>query len=147
MDKFLLDVNILIALIDAAHVFHESAHQWLSSHPSDSWVTCPITENGFARVLSNPAYPNIDLSPSEAISLLQRAKDNSANHCFWPDDISITDSTIFSRPSIQGHKQITDSYLIALAERNDGYLLTADKRITDSAIKSNRKRVKYLVSV
>ena len=52
----LLDVNVLIALFDQEHVHHELSHDWFSDNRRDGWATCPVTENGFLRVLSNPAY-------------------------------------------------------------------------------------------
>lgn len=51
---YLLDINVLVALFDAAHVHHEPAHRWFAAVGKTSWPTCPITENGCVRVLSNP---------------------------------------------------------------------------------------------
>ncbi|HKC25464.1 MAG TPA: VapC toxin family PIN domain ribonuclease, partial [Thermoanaerobaculia bacterium] len=42
----LLDVNLLIALFDAAHVHHTPAQAWLARNRSLGWATCPITQNG-----------------------------------------------------------------------------------------------------
>ena len=52
----LLDVNVLVALFDSSHVHHEVAHDWFADHRAQGWATCPHTENGFVRVLANPAY-------------------------------------------------------------------------------------------
>ena len=51
----LLDINVLVALFDPDHVHHELAHDWFADNRTRGWATCPITENGFGRVLSNPA--------------------------------------------------------------------------------------------
>lgn len=59
------DVNVLIALFDPAHVHHESAHLWFTTARGAGWAACPITENGFIRVVSNPAYPTVAPSVSE----------------------------------------------------------------------------------
>ena len=50
----LLDINVLVALFDSAHVHHEAAHRWFANVGNASWATCPITENGFVRVVSIP---------------------------------------------------------------------------------------------
>jgi predicted nucleic acid-binding protein len=52
----LLDINVLVALFDADHVHHDFAHDWFTDHHERGWATCPITENGFIRVVSNPKY-------------------------------------------------------------------------------------------
>jgi predicted nucleic acid-binding protein len=54
---FLLDVNVLIALIDPSHVNHAAAHDWFTQVARDGWATCPIVENGVIRILSHSAYP------------------------------------------------------------------------------------------
>ena len=51
----LLDVNVLVALFDPAHVHHEAAHAWFGTHRRQRWATCALTENAFVRVVSNPA--------------------------------------------------------------------------------------------
>src|SRR5713226_6496670 len=48
----LLDVNVLVALFDPAHVHHEAAHAWFGANRKNRWATCALTENGFVRVLS-----------------------------------------------------------------------------------------------
>ena len=53
----LLDVNVLVALFDPAHLHHEAAHVWFGRNRSRRWATCPLTENALVRVLSNPSYP------------------------------------------------------------------------------------------
>ena len=52
----LLDVNLLVALFDPDHIHHDLAHDWFEDHHRSGWATCPVTENGFVRVLANPAY-------------------------------------------------------------------------------------------
>jgi Predicted nucleic acid-binding protein, contains PIN domain len=62
--RSLLDVNLLIALLDPDHVFHERAHAWLSSHAAPGVATCPLTENGLVRILSHPSYSKKAALPS-----------------------------------------------------------------------------------
>ena len=56
--RALLDVNVLIALLDASHLHHHPATHWLAAHLDRGWASCPLTQNGCIRILSNPAYPN-----------------------------------------------------------------------------------------
>jgi predicted nucleic acid-binding protein len=55
---YLLDVNVLIALIDPTHISHAAAHEWFQREGASRWATCPITENGVLRIVGDPRYPN-----------------------------------------------------------------------------------------
>jgi len=68
--RFLLDVNVLIALIDSSHVSHELAHDWFAREGRSCWATCPITENGLVRIIANPKYPNALSTAADAMALL-----------------------------------------------------------------------------
>ena len=57
MRRALLDVNVLLALLDSDHIDHRRAHDWLDEEIGLGWASCPITENGFARIISQPRYP------------------------------------------------------------------------------------------
>ena len=69
---FLLDINVLIALIDPDHVDHQTAHRWFETNGSDGWATCPIVENGTIRILGSPSYPlgGVASSTAEIAALL-----------------------------------------------------------------------------
>ncbi|HKZ30738.1 MAG TPA: TA system VapC family ribonuclease toxin, partial [Vicinamibacteria bacterium] len=110
----LLDVNLLIALFDPDHVHHEAAHAWFGTHRSSGWATCPLTENGVVRILSNPAYSPSAERPAEVARRLASFR-NSGDHVFWPDDVSLCDSRVFDLSV--GHRHLTDVYLLALAVR------------------------------
>jgi hypothetical protein len=69
---YLLDVNLLIALIDPTHIGHDAAHNWFGSIGSVSWATCPITENGVIRIVGHPKYPNSMGSPAAAAPIVAR---------------------------------------------------------------------------
>jgi len=64
----LLDVNVLVALFDPNHTLHEPAHRWFETERESGWATCPITENGLVRVLSNPKYPGRQTTVRDASS-------------------------------------------------------------------------------
>jgi toxin-antitoxin system PIN domain toxin len=128
----LLDINVLIALFDPAHLNHDEAHDWFKVARGTAWATCPITINGVVRVLSNPAYPTIEATPAEIISRLQDLC-SSPHHEFWPDDLSLLENAF--RPAfIPGHQKITDAYLLALAIRKRGQLVTFDRSIPLRAV-------------
>jgi hypothetical protein len=140
---FLLDVNVLIALVDASHVSHDVAHDWFAREGHQSWATCPITENGLVRIISNPKYANALGSPAEAIELFARMAD-LPGHVFWPDDISLRDAERFERAKISTVGQITDSYLLALAVAKGGALATLDRRLSALAVKDGAASLRLI---
>jgi len=131
---FLLDVNVLIALLDPAHLNHDSAHAWFANTGNTSWATCPLTENAVVRILSNPAYPSIDWSPTDVIQHLNLFLSNATGHVFWEDSVSFLDPQRVNHKLITGHRQITDIYLLALAVSKRATLATFDRSIPLAAI-------------
>jgi hypothetical protein len=75
----------------------------------------------------------------EAMSIL-RAQQRESDHEFWPDDVSITDADVFDHSRILGPNQITDLYLLALAVKRDGRLVTFDRGIPLSAVRGAEAR-------
>jgi len=134
----LLDVNLLIALLDAAHVHHARARAWLLSQPNPRWASCPITQNGFLRVITQSAYPN-PISLTLAASLLTDAT-QSGHHEFWSDDISLLDNSVVDHSMIHGPRQITDVYLLALAVQHGGRLVALDRAIPLAAARGAKAR-------
>jgi uncharacterized protein len=122
----LLDVNVLIALADARHVHHAPAKRYLSDIHMQGWATCPITENGFLRMLGRPESDSGLQSVDEARLLLNSLK-AVPGHQFWPDGISLCDTSLF--PRLPGSRELTDLYLLALAVKNEGRLATFDRGI------------------
>ena len=65
MSVRLLDVNVLVSLLDSAHVHHDPAVEWFRNvAATGGWASCAITENGFIRVVSSMSYPNLRLTPA-----------------------------------------------------------------------------------
>jgi predicted nucleic acid-binding protein len=62
------------------------------------------------------------------------------DHAFWPDDISLLDARRIDRARILGPKQLTDVYLLALAVKNAGRLVTFDRGIPVGAVRGATKR-------
>jgi uncharacterized protein len=130
---FLLDVNVLIALVDPAHVQHDDAHAWFSRVGKRNFATCPITENGLLRILGHPKYPNSPGPPSVVAQLLAAFRELPGHH-FWPDNISVADSAHVEVGHLSNHSRVTDSYLLALARAHKGRLATMDRRLAPDAV-------------
>jgi toxin-antitoxin system PIN domain toxin len=135
---FLLDVNVLIALIDPTHTSHDIAHRWFESIGETMWATCPIVENGVIRIVGHPRYPNMPGSPGVVADVLRHIKARSG-HVFWPDDISLLDERIFDTDKLLSHGQVTDSYLLALARAHGGKLVTLDRRLSTTAVRGGNE--------
>ena len=140
MSIALLDVNALLALLWEDHKFHESMAQWFASKQNRGWATCPITEQGFVRIVSNVAYMKPAPGIRSALDLLQKTTEASRNHEFWADDLPLSALSPSIRRQLQGHQQITDAYLLALAMHHDGLLLTFDRRIIALAPEGSAER-------
>lgn len=143
MTTFLLDVNVLIALIDPAHVQHEPAHEWFARVGSRSFATCPITENGLLRIVGHPKYPNSPGAPGAVASLLAAMR-ALPGHTFWPDKISIADDQFVDTSRLSSHGQVTDSYLLGLARAHNGRLASMDRKLTFDAVPDGRKALELI---
>jgi len=127
VSAYLLDVNVLVAIAWPRHTSHSTVQKWLARHDRERWATCPLTQAGFVRIISNPAFSRDALAPQHALSLL-RANLQHPAHQFWPDALSVHEALRKVRP-ITGHKQITDAYLLALAISKMATLVTLDKSL------------------
>lgn len=129
----LLDVNVLVALFDADHVNHEAAHRWFGENRQRGWATCPLTENGLVRIISNPGYPGRRTAVPEVVDRLAAFR-ASGGHSFWSDVLSLCQDHLFDFSHVGGYRQLTDVYLLALAVFNEGCLVTFDRRIRANAV-------------
>lgn len=130
--RALLDVKVLIALLDAAHVHHALARDWLGDNIAAGWASCPITQNGCIRILSQPAYPGAEPPAAVAARLAEAAA--TPWHEFWPDDLSLLDRKILDWRRVLASRQLTDAYLLALAAGRDGRIVTFDRSIPLDAV-------------
>ena len=101
-------MNVLVALLDENHTHNAAAETWLADNIHHGWASCPLTQNGCVRILSQPAYPNA-LSVADAVMRLRTA----------------TSETV----------QFTDVYLLALAVEHGGRLVTFDTSILVAAMR------------
>ena len=131
---FLLDVNVLIALVDSEHVHHESAHRWFEQTGQASWATCPMTENALLRILGNSRYPQSLGTPAAVLSFLTSLR-ALPGHVFWPDDISLSGNAQIDASRLLGHGQVTDTYLLALASAHGAKLASFDRRLVVDAVR------------
>ena len=141
MTTYLLDINLLLALTDPMHVHHEAAHRWFSEKDRRIWATCPITENGFIRIVSHPNYPNRpgDVpAVLEILSLLCKAP----CHLFWAEDLSLLQ--VLKSDAVISHAQITDAYLLGLAAHKKGKLATLDQRIPADIVAGGRDAIEVI---
>jgi len=132
--RALLDVNVIIALLDASHVFHERAHDWLALNEKPGWASCPLTENGVIRIMSNPGYSRQRrFIPGELIGRIWQFSKHS-DHEFWPDDLSFCEGKNFLVANLHASRLLTDIYLLGLATEHGGRLVTFDQGIPISAV-------------
>ena len=130
----LLDVNVLVALFDPNHIHHLTAHDWFAGASEQGWITCPLTENGLIRMLSNPRYPGRRTTVHDAARRLKMFC-GTRQHRFWEDSLSVLGEAVQTQ-RIQGHRQLTDVYLLALAVAHSGRLVTFDTGLSVSAVRN-----------
>ncbi|MBK1703906.1 VapC toxin family PIN domain ribonuclease [Halochromatium glycolicum] len=102
--RALLDVNVLVALLDASHMHHGTAMRWLEREQAHGWASCPITQNGCIRIMSQPAYP----APLPAAAVVARLAEAvvGPDHQFWPDDLNPVVEQTLTWGQVLGHRQL-----------------------------------------
>ncbi|MCG6193056.1 PIN domain-containing protein [Leptospira sp. FAT2] len=142
---YLLDANVLIALSDSNHTFHEKAWKWFDRKAKNGWSTCPITQNALVRILSHPSYPGspggVEVA-SEILHSLLKVK----GHKFIPDSISI-DSPSFYLDIVSIHsKQLTDVYLLSLSVHHKVKFATFDSKIPYKAVNYGKEHLEVIAA-
>lgn len=143
MTRYLLDVNLLIALIDPAHVQHDHVHEWFGRVGHKAFATCPITENGLLRIVGHPKYPNCPGPPSVLASALSAIR-SLPGHAFWTDSISLVESDLVDPRLLSSHSRVTDGYLLALARANKGKLATLDQKLATEVVAEGKAALALL---
>ena len=123
--KYLLDVNVLIALAEPKHVHHQAVMRWFNTHGLD-WGLCAFTEAGFLRVAANPIAGSYTVAESTAV-LASLA--SHPGYRYWPISTGWSALAAPFQERVFGHQQITDAYLLGLAVKEKGVLVTLDKAI------------------
>jgi hypothetical protein len=126
----LLDVNVLVALLWPQHLMHPAARDWFQHRAGvkGGWATCALTEAGFVRVLSNPSVNQGNLTPLRVTTVLEENL-RRPGHRFWAMDLGWPEALRLSGIEIEIYQQVTDIYLIGLAVKNKGRLVTFDKAL------------------
>lgn len=122
----LLDLNVLIALSEPAHCHYPMAAEWLDTSSKGNWGVCPLTEIGFVRVTTSPSFRPVPRSHQQASAILAEFA-NRPGYRYWPMTESWAALTAPFGDRIFGHQQVTDAYLLGLAIREDGVLVTFDR--------------------
>ena len=132
MKSALLDLNVLTALLWPAHEHYETAHRWFRARADAHWATWSLTQLGFVRIVSNPAFSRDALSPPGAVAFLG-ADLSHATHEFWTETLQVPAAIKGMEPRLQGYRQLTDAYLLALANHRKGVLATFDRGLRSLA--------------
>jgi predicted nucleic acid-binding protein len=120
---YLLDVNIVLALLDESHVHNDAATEWFAT-PGLQWALCPFTEAGALRFMTRPKTG--DISMETVSSMLAEMKRHPGYH-YQP---VTTDWHTLTKPfskRLHGHNQVTDAYLLGLAIHEGLILATFDQ--------------------
>jgi hypothetical protein len=140
---FLLDANVLIALIDPGHVHHDDAHAWFAGEGGGAWATCPLTQNAVLRIVGHSRYPGSPGGPASVAPSLASLLAH-AGHRFWPDDVSLLDDSLVDATRLLTPGQVTDSYLLALARAKGGRLATLDRKLAVAAVRGGREALRVI---
>lgn len=132
MSPYLLDVNVIIALLDPEHENHERAHAWFDRGGSGAWLSCPTTQNGVLRIVTNPRYSNTQPMAVVIDSLASLVL--TPGHTFVADSVTLLGSQTDSGRLVASG-QVTDTYLLALAVKNEASLATFDRRLVTAAVR------------
>lgn len=140
---FLLDVNVLIALLDPEHVQNSKAQRWFEQEGHVHWLTCPITENGVVRIVGGPKYLGFQTTPAQMLERLESLR-TLGRHEFVPDALSLLDNSVFRRGSLLGSRQVTDTYLLGMAAHYGAVLATLDTRLVTNAVIDGRDYLRII---
>jgi hypothetical protein len=123
--KYLLDVNVLIALAEPKHIHHRAVMNWFNT-PGLDWGLCAFSEAGFLRVSTNPKAGSYTVEESTQVLV---AWASHPGYRFWPISAGWATLAAPFHERVFGHQQITDAYLLGLAVKENGILVTMDKAI------------------
>jgi hypothetical protein len=126
LTRYLVDVNLLIALADEEHIHYPIATNWLDAMSDEVWGACAFSQAGFLRIMTNPKLGSYSVrEATEVLISLSR----HPRYRFWPiaDDWATLAAPFLKR--VFGHQQITDAYLLGLVVKGGGVLVTMDAAI------------------
>ena len=122
-EAYLLDTNVLVALILSGHRDHRLVTRWFANVGDTTWGTCALTEAALLRVLTNPQVGGQTMDVSrETLALLGR----HPSHRYWPMAETCDTLTAPLAEHLFGHRQVMDAVLLGLAISQGGVLVTTD---------------------
>jgi len=139
--RYLLDVNVIVALAERTHVHNGLVREWFYAAPDLEWSLCAFTESGYLRIATGPVPGRIDMPEATAI-LNQLTLHPGYRYLPITVDWQTLCSPFFKR--LYGTNQVTDAYLLGLAVREDLVLVTMDKGILHLAGPEHRDHVLLL---
>lgn len=125
---FLLDVNVLVALLWPNHMHHGAVVRWFGVDGKRQFATCPLTELGFARLSCNPSAVGKAITLTMALETLAGVT-RMPNHHFLSETAQLHSTLPPIATHVVGYRQVSDAYLIALARIHGAKLVTLDARI------------------
>ena len=137
---YLLDVNVLLALTNPAHVHHRRVRTWFDD--VSDWATCPITEAAFARLMLNPVIAGRRATFAEVSELLA-GLGRLPGHVFLSDAGRLVQPLVDTTPLV-GHLQVTDFHLVNLAMGHGAVLATLDARLTHTLAPDDRRHCRLV---
>ena len=137
--RALLDFNVWIAFFDDAHQFSDRANHFFAKK-GVRIATCLLVENGVICVLISPHYSRCGTLAIQQVRERLREACGVLDHAFWPDDVSLRDDLLFNFARVQGHNQITDMQLLALAVHHGGCLASLDQTISLTSVHKATER-------
>lgn len=135
----LLDANVLIALTHEAHVHHAVAQRWAAGREPFRFATCVVTQLAVVRLAAMPAIGGEGASPARALALLAEVAAHPG-HQYWDDAPSPLELEPMRAPTLLGHRQVTDMWLLSLAAARKSALATLDRGLLASAAAQRLER-------
>ena len=142
--RYLLDVNVLVALCDPIHPNHDAAHRWLAASEAEGFATCTTTENALVRILAHARFGTAGTTVADAVDALRSIR-AQRGHRVLVEDLSLAATHRFDARRIHGAKQVTDVYLLGLAVEHGMRFATFDKRLNSAPVTDGASAV-YQIS-
>lgn len=132
MKRYLLDVNVLLAIIWPPHEGHATAQAWFAKSGQHAWATNVLTQLGVLRLLTNPVVTQTMVTGSGAWALLRESTAHPG-HELWPLDQEISGGFEFLASRVWGYRQWTDAILLWQAKERGGVFVTFDSGVKELA--------------
>jgi toxin-antitoxin system PIN domain toxin len=135
--KYLLDVNVLVALAWQQHVHHARARRWFTT--VSQWCTTPTTESGLVRLSMNASVVGRVVTMSESVAMLAAIR-SAPGFVFVPDTTSLADPSV-TLTRVATSRQVTDAHLVNIAAQSESVLATLDRAIPSMLEPADRRHV------